>query len=184
MYPRQRLKPRTAAPAYEHPMALIRGGGPPIAYRGSIYSFEGGNMLSSSDVTGPLVVPTSEKQSGVGSTAPGSGYFVLGTRLNDRQQAYCRCLLHVREKQPDECIGKPSYAKTNTGKSCYSPYAVCTASVRVQAQCATEYNYAAFTDSELRAFAHNHSRIPVPNPFDRQQMLANIQDYLNQNEKF
>ena len=64
-------------------------------------------------------------------------YFIEGTKLSEREQAYCMCLLDV--------------------KGNVNPYPICTASVGEQSRdCADNYNYSELSIAQLRAFAKYH----------------------------
>lgn len=111
------------------------------------------------------------------------GYFWRDAPIDDRQRAYCRCLLHVAARNRDDCYGTPG--ALGTGR-CYNPYAVCTASVGRQSECS---NYYAFTpeavrggipDDEVAAYARMR-RLPVGPT--RQATVAAIQEYLRARRK-
>ena len=106
------------------------------------------------------------------------GYFWRGAPIDDRQRAYCRCLLHVAARNGDDCYDTPG--AMGTGR-CYNPYAVCTASVGRQSECS---DYYAFTpqavrggipDDEVAAYARMR-RLPVGPT--REATVATIYDYL------
>ncbi|BCU03539.1 hypothetical protein [Pandoravirus japonicus] len=111
------------------------------------------------------------------------GYFWRGAPIDDRQRAYCRCLLHVAARNRDDCYDTPG--ALGTGR-CYNPYAVCTASVGRQSECS---DYYAFTpravrggipDDEVAAYAHMR-RLPVGPT--REATVAAIQEYLRARRK-
>ena len=80
------------------------------------------------------------------------------SKLNTKEKAYCRCLVHVAEK---------SLAKSN-------PYAICRSSVKSYVKsCSSEYNYAAFSDSELKGYASLH-KMTVEQPYNRLNLLQQI----------
>lgn len=53
-------------------------------------------------------------------------YFLKNNNLNLKKQKFCRCILHVAEKNSSECNKKK---KWNTSK-CYNPYTVCANSTK------------------------------------------------------
>nr|UMO78923.1 hypothetical protein [Pandoravirus belohorizontensis] len=111
------------------------------------------------------------------------GYFWRDAPIDDRQRAYCRCLLHVSARNGDDCYDAPG--ALGTGR-CYNPYAVCTASVGRQSECS---DYYAFTpqavrggipDDEVAAYAHMR-RLPVGPT--REATVAAIQEYVRTRRK-
>lgn len=95
-------------------------------------------------------------------------YFFRDSKLNDRQQRYCRCVLHVGAKvrKGDE-FGKASLGYVG------DPYAICTASVKEQSACSPHLNFDEVPDLELRNYAYWHG-IPIPKPYNRKKLLAEI----------
>lgn len=94
------------------------------------------------------------------------------TTLTDQQQKFCSCVIHVANKQSDEC----NQSKFKSGGKCYNPWAVCTKSVGTNLKhCTENYNFNQFDDSELRTYAYIHS-IPVHEPYNRESLLNLIFD--------
>jgi hypothetical protein len=85
-------------------------------------------------------------------------YYFHENPLNERQQAVCRCYIHVAEKG-----------------GAYNPYAVCNKSVGTSYRgCSEYYNFDNFTDSELRGYMRLH-KIPMKGS-SRAQLLNAIKN--------
>ena len=125
--------------------------------------------------------------SGVGSNPshnPGkdkSHWIIPGTTLDEREQKYCRCLLHVGSKQPGRCnLEKAWFEEYDSGRRCANPWAICAKSVGTTTrQCGDNYNYDAIPDSELIAFANLHN-ILEPEPYNRIELLRRIKEWKTQ----
>lgn len=80
--------------------------------------------------------------------------------LSERQQAACRCVMHVMAKQSPYCIQHPN----DRSAGCYNPYAVCTRSVGVsypRYQCPTIPSlYASAPPQEQVAWALSRGMSP------------------------
>jgi hypothetical protein len=86
-----------------------------------------------------------------------SDYFKPGTTLTEPEQRYCRCVIHVE--------------KSDSAKN---PIAICRASTHAYSRnCGENYNFSAFPDTELKAYAQVH-KISIPEPYNRDQLLRNI----------
>jgi hypothetical protein len=91
----------------------------------------------------------------------GSERFVPGNPLTERQQKYCSCRLKV-------------LAKGNTT----NPNAVCAKSTgTTYRDCWAWYAWERLPDDEIAAYAKTHN-IQVPNPYNREQMLQTINQWL------
>lgn len=81
-------------------------------------------------------------------------YFKKGTTYHKKPQSkgarYCRCLLHVGEKQPTWCLHDKAWRQKRNGKTCYNPYAVCTKTLKRKGvmNCKEAYNTRQFTKAE------------------------------------
>lgn len=107
-------------------------------------------------------------------------YFIEGTNLSEREQAYCRCVLHVGEKNPGKCNEEKLWFHEIDNKICYSPYSICAKSTRTTSRkCGENYEYQNLSDDELVTYAEL-SRIVVPKPYNRNQMLNNIYQWKKQ----
>lgn len=91
--------------------------------------------------------------------------------------AYCRCVLHVGARNTAECNGDRAWFQVRGGKRCYNPFAVCTASVGTQSECTNYYDFDAFPDDELIAYALVR-KIQVPVPYERGILMNNIAEYV------
>lgn len=101
-------------------------------------------------------------------------YFRDPTSLSDQDKKYCRCTLHVAGKQTPKCLQNKAWFKTIDGQKCANPYSICAKSTKhTSRECAEHYNWSEIPDQELTGYA-NLNRIPVPQPYNRQQMLENI----------
>ena len=99
----------------------------------------------------------------------------------------CRLMLHVASREPVECLLENAsyterpYIRGGTG-TCYNPYAVSASRSSVGRYpggvCGSNFDFERFSDRALVAWALTHDRINVPVPYDRQQMLANVQEYI------
>ena len=74
---------------------------------------------------------------------------------------YCRCVLHVSEKQPEWCLRYSLWRQSRDGKSCYNPYAVCTKSVNRKGliECFINYNLDLATPSEINVIIYLKSKL-------------------------
>lgn len=105
-------------------------------------------------------------------------YFKDNTSLSDQQQKWCRCTLHVAADQTQHCLENKGWFKQYEGKECYNPYAICSKSVGTSVRtCSENYNFSGIPDEELKAYAYLHDGLEVPKPYNRQQMLDNIQTW-------
>ncbi len=97
--------------------------------------------------------------------------------LSAKEQSYCRCVLHVGAKNPEECNRPGQWGR---GTDCYNPYAICAKSVGTTSRrCGENYNFSATStipDNELAGYAVVHGK-PVPSPYDRKKMLATLQSW-------
>lgn len=105
-------------------------------------------------------------------------YFVPGADLNASSRKYCRCLVHVAEKQPHWCLKSQGWFKTKGGEKCANPYAICSKSVhrKGSVECSSNFNYDNFTDSELRAYM-DLKKISIPGRFSRSKALNYLDSY-------
>ncbi len=108
-----------------------------------------------------------------------SAMFIPNTILNEREQAYCSCVLKVAAKQPGSCNLEKAWFEQRSGETCYNPYAVCAASVKTSTrECGNNYNYENLADEHLVAFANLH-QIKESKPYNRQVMLNRIYAWKN-----
>lgn len=103
---------------------------------------------------------------------------VANAPIEEQEAKYCSCVLQVQAKDRHQ----PSCTAGIWGstRSCVNPYAVCHASVggAYIRDCAKYYNWQELSDDELMGYAAaQRSQIPIPNPYDRQQMLSNIRQW-------
>lgn len=72
------------------------------------------------------------------------------TKLTEREQAYCQCVVHGAAKQPGGCNLENAWFEMRDGRECYNPYAVCASSVGASTRkCYENYNYNGMRDDEL-----------------------------------
>lgn len=108
-----------------------------------------------------------------------SDYYIEGSNLDESEQSYCRCLLHVSSMQNKECLdqnaaGLISGGEIINGRVCSNPYAICTNSIgKNSKKCGQNFNFPKLTDNEVMAYAIL-SNIPIPEPYDRMTLLNNI----------
>jgi len=133
------------------------------------------NWVFSREVPGSPVnfyVKDNPGHSSNGHSSNGS-YFKPGHSLTDKQEKFCRCVLHVAAKQPADCLKSKNYGS----KGCYNPYAVCAkstgTSVGRSGKCGQSYDFNGIPDNELKAYSMMNG-ITVPSPYSRNNMLANI----------
>ena len=81
-------------------------------------------------------------------------YFLDDTDLPESDRKYCRCVVHVGEKQPDWCLRERAFRQIRDGRKCYNPWAVCHASVKNvgQPECSGNFDFNQFTDRELLTY--------------------------------
>ncbi|MHB1952709.1 MAG: hypothetical protein ACYCOU_03085 [Sulfobacillus sp.] len=74
--------------------------------------------------------------------------------IPEQHQKYCRCVLHVMARQPDWCIKNKAWFQRRGGRSCYNPYAVCTASLhrRGYRECSRYMDFEHVPENERRAY--------------------------------
>ena len=142
-------------------------------------SFKVGQLIST---TGTLV------PSSIGLTSSGSerkaettNFFLPGSDLPEKKRKWCRCVLKVSNKQRGACNIERAWFESRDGTKCYSPYRVCSASVGTSSrECGEHYDFPSFSDDHLITYAQLHQKdkdgiiIDIPNPYNRDQMLANI----------
>jgi hypothetical protein len=98
------------------------------------------------------------------------------SKLNDRSEKYCSCVVKVAEKNSEICNLEENWGKTISGKTCYSPYAVCAKSVgTTNKSCGINYNYETMTKEQLISFL-NLKKIKVDRKLDKNQLLEIIQN--------
>jgi len=104
---------------------------------------------------------------------------------NERLDKYCRCILDVSSKQTKSCLERKAWGQEIEGKTCYNPYAVCAKSIGTSSgrspYCGQNYNYEALPDKLLVAYARLN-KIEVPEPYNRQTVLKNIEKYKQMKE--
>lgn len=94
--------------------------------------------------------------------------------MEEDEEKYCRCVLQVASKQPASCNEDKAWYEKREGKTCYNPYAVCANTVGTTSrQCGENYNFENIPDEHLIGYA-SLSGIPVPQPYNRDQIIANI----------
>lgn len=106
-------------------------------------------------------------------------YFKSGHSLNDQEQKYCRCVLHVAAKQTGECLkqGKAGRIKGGEkvkGATCSNPYAICAKTTRTSSRsCGKSYDFRKIPDNELKVYA-SMKGIRLPRPYNRNTMIDKI----------
>ena len=108
-----------------------------------------------------------------------TNYFKNNSSLTDKQKSWCRCVLHVADKQRGACNTEKAWFEKRDGQTCYNPYAVCSKSVGTSVRiCGENYDFNSISDNELISYAQLHQKgsniIVIPNPYDRKEMLDNI----------
>lgn len=102
----------------------------------------------------------------------------MNSQVPEDEQKYCRCIIESAGKQSGECLtGKLWYHRVG-GYSCSNPYAVC-GRVGARGECGKNYIFENLPDAELKGYS-NLNKIPVPSPYNRQQLLQNIQTWKQQ----
>lgn len=103
-------------------------------------------------------------------------YFKQGAPLTENDMKYCRCILKSAANQPTACLTERAWFETIEGRKCYNPYAVCHASVTGEAgkiDCGLYIDFKNTDDEYIEAYA-NLNQITIPVPYNREQMLNNI----------
>jgi phosphatidylethanolamine-binding protein (PEBP) family uncharacterized protein len=103
--------------------------------------------------------------------------------LPENIQKYCRCVAEVAAREPDECTREERYYQRVQGRRCANPYAVCHSTIPGvgNPDCTHNYIFENMPDNILRGYLSEH-KIPLPEPFNRQQALQNVSEYINQKE--
>jgi hypothetical protein len=101
--------------------------------------------------------------------------------LTPVEKKYCSCLLKVAGKQPAPCFESKTWKHQVGGETCYNPYGVCHASMKKaggvgRPDCGGNYDFEKMEDEHLEAYARLN-KITVPEPYSREQQLANIRQY-------
>ena len=107
-------------------------------------------------------------------------FFKSDSTLSDREEKYCRCVLKVGDKQKGACNTERAWFETREGHTCYNPYAVCAKSTRTSSRsCGENYSFETLSDDHLVTYAQL-SKIDIPSPYNRSQLLSNIQRWKQQ----
>ena len=135
-------------------------------------------LIDSGNFTSGYNVPTKatvNKTNKTNDSNLSNNYFILDTSLPENKQKWCRCVIKVAAKQTKSCLEDKAWYQVKDGKSCYNPYAVCSASVGTSSrECGKNYQFSNFSDDELKAYGYLHKDLDVPVPYNRSQMLSNI----------
>jgi len=140
----------------------------------------GSRILTAKSASAILSVPSiSSVSTGSDMVPTTSNYFKSDSYLNDKQKAWCRCVLHVADKQRGACNTEQAWFEKRNGIECYNPYAVCSKSVGTSVKtCGDNYDFNSISDNELITYAQLHQtkepKIEIPSPYDRSMMLNNI----------
>lgn len=106
-------------------------------------------------------------------------YFKDNADLSEKEQKWCRCILHVAAKQTDKCLEdvvKNAY-KTFDGKQCYNVYAVCSGKIGTSCRkCGGNYEYKNIPDAELVAYS-KIKKLVIPVPYSRDIMIQRIMEW-------
>lgn len=80
-------------------------------------------------------------------------YFKRGHTLTEPHERYCRCVLHVADKQSSECLRGKKWKQQVNGKQCFNPYSICTKSTgrTGSPECTKNLNINNIPKSELKA---------------------------------
>lgn len=121
------------------------------------------------------------------SVVESESYFIPDADLSEREKKWCRCVLKVADKQKGRCNTERAWRETRDGKTCYNPYAICSKSVGTSTRkCSQNYNFSAIPDDYLISYAQLHQKpkngmvMKIPEPYNREQMLKNIETYFSQ----
>lgn len=106
--------------------------------------------------------------------SPQKHYFKPGTQLSEREQAFCRCEVHIMEKNTQSC------EKSDLGeKGCINPFALCRRTGGYNQECGENFDFDAFSDSELGAYVRQRIG-PVNGVASRQELLNMIRTWKSQ----
>ena len=98
--------------------------------------------------------------------------------LSEKQQKWCRCVLHVAAKQSPACLRSRAWRSKIKGKTCYNPYSVCAKSVGTTAPyCATQYQLSELSKKELLSLGYLED-LKVSSKNTRGQLIERIQSHL------
>lgn len=122
-----------------------------------------------SSIQSSIRVPTAK-------SAEKRNFFKSNTTLDESKQKFCRCVLHVADKEKGACLTEKAWYEQRDGHTCYNPYAVCAKSTGTSSrECSDNYDFDGFSDDDLIAYAQLHNKdIAVPNPYNRFEILENI----------
>jgi len=107
--------------------------------------------------------------------------FIENPNISIDEQKWCQCYIKKATTNPSWCNREKAWFQRRgkgslTETTCYNPYSVCARSVGTTSQyCDENFNFEAFTDDELRAYAELHN---LPIPRDRQELLNTIYNFL------
>ncbi len=107
-------------------------------------------------------------------------YFLKSSTLSDRQQRYCRCLMHVSSKNSSACYNTPS--KLGTGR-CYLPYSVCAKSTGTKSHCLPSYNFKCIPTNELYSYSLFRN-VPVSDKSSRNEIIDSLEKFRISKTKF
>lgn len=108
---------------------------------------------------------------------PTKGSYFKDNVLSEHEQKMCRCRLHVIGKNTDQCNLNKAWT-SQRGSGCVNPYAVCNKTVGGggRLECGSHLNLEGIPDNELKGQAEVWG-VPVPNPYNRQTMINNINSW-------
>lgn len=102
-------------------------------------------------------------------------FIIANSTLDEREQAFCSCVVQVAAKQPGACNLEKAWFEERNGEECYNPFAVCANSVGTTSRdCWNNYNFDVMDDKHLQSLAYLHNK-PVPSPYDRDSLINTFQ---------
>lgn len=83
-------------------------------------------------------------------------YFKRSNKLSEPHRRYCRCVLHVADKQSTECLRDKKWGQVVNGKQCFNPFAICSKSTsrKGAVECFKNLDLTKIPKSELSALAN------------------------------
>jgi len=98
-------------------------------------------------------------------------YFKSGAGLTADEEKFCRCQVHVMEKNDDTCV------KSELGThGCGNPFAICHRAGTYNRKCGESFDFTLFTLDELSGYVRQRIG-PIPPNASREQLLAMIQQW-------
>lgn len=81
------------------------------------------------------------------------------TNLDEREQAFCSCVVQVAAKQPGACNLEKAWFEERNGETCKNPFAICANSVGTTSRdCMSNYDFDFMNEQQLQSLAYLHNK--------------------------